>query len=423
MRPASALIIHGDAATASRFTEVVRRLGLDAVHAASASETLQHFEQIAPAVMILELAPGDMAAQELLRLARGGHVPVIAIVEMSSLRGGVEAMRAGATDVLDERVPPQELEQAIQAVLPQCPAKYDGEIFGLSPKMQALRLVVAGLAAVSTPVLIRGESGVGKELIARMIHRLAYWSDLSFVKLSCVALPPGKLESELDGIVTLAQDQTVFLDEIGELSAAGQARLLRILAVDDPKPRLIAATSADMYRLVAGGLFRRDLYERLAVATIDVPPLRERREEIDPLVQSFLERFSREFQRPVPPVSESMSKLLRTYGWPGNVRELENIIKRWVVLGSEDRVREEIEARRAAAEHAPQSGTHRGLREIARRAAREAERMVLQDALRRARGNRAAVAREQKISYKTLLQKLTEAGLAPAPRPKRSDRR
>jgi DNA-binding NtrC family response regulator len=177
-----------------------------------------------------------------------------------------------------------------------------------------------------------------------------------------------------------------------------------------------------MYRLVGGGLFRRDLYERLAVATLDVPPLRERGEEIDSLAQRFLQRFAREFQRPVPPVSESMAELLKSYDWPGNVRELENVIKRWVVLGSADQVREEIEARRAVAGRgrtAP-AGARLGLREIARRAARDAERVVLQEALRQARGNRAAVARELRVSYKTLLLKLTEAGLTPTPTIKRT---
>jgi two-component system, NtrC family, response regulator AtoC len=173
-----------------------------------------------------------------------------------------------------------------------------------------------------------------------------------------------------------------------------------------------------MYRLVGSGLFRRDLYERLAVATLDVPPLRERSEEIDSLAQRFLERFARELQRPLPSVSESMAELLRTYDWPGNVRELENVIKRWVVLGNADQVREEIEARRAVAGrgHTAPPGARLGLREVARRAARDAERIVLQDALRHARGNRAAVARELKISYKTLLRKLTEAGLASTPK-------
>ena len=280
--------------------------------------------------------------------------------------------------------------------------------------MRAIEEVVVRLAAVPTPVLIRGESGVGKECIAVAIHHRSDRSDRPFLKLSCAALPPDRLEAELKEMEQAAQGATLFLDEVGEAPAATQARLFQIVSDDSADIRVLAATSVDMYRLVAAGLFRSNLYERLAVATIDVPPLRHRREEIDPLVQRFLKRFAREFHRPVPHVSEAMAELLRTYTWPGNVRELEQIVKRWVVLGDEDHVRDEIEARRVAEQsaHMTTSSGGLGLRDIARRAARDAERMALEEALRRFQGNRAAVARFLKVSYKTILQKLDEAGLS-----------
>jgi DNA-binding NtrC family response regulator len=425
MPPATALIIGPDSTISVTSIQAVRRLGLEAAHIENAGDALQRLEEILPAVVILDLGLGGRPTQELLsRFTADGHVPVIAVVAAGNLRAGVEAMRAGSVDVLDERASHQEVEQAILAALPRTYSKgledpkSFGEIFGRGRKMQALLALVARLAAVSTPVLIRGESGVGKEVIAHTIHHLSDRSALSFVRLSCVALPGDRLEIELDGILGGVQHGTVFLDEIDEASATGQSQLLGILDFGGPKPRLIAATNADMYRLVGSGLFRRDLYERLAVATLDVPPLRERGEEIDSLAQRFLQRFAHELRRPVPPVSQSMAELLRTYDWPGNVRELENVIKRWVVLGNADQVREEIEARRAVArrEHTAPAGARPGLREVARRAARDAERIVLQDALRHARGNRAAVARELKISYKTLLRKLTEAGLAATPK-------
>ena len=173
---------------------------------------------------------------------------------------------------------------------------------------------------------------------------------------------------------------------------------------------------------MCAGVLRKDLYQRLGLATIDIPPLRERREEIHVLTHRFLERFSREFQRPMPAVSRSMAELLRTYEWPGNVRELESLVKRWVVLGGESSVQAQIEARRAAAQRrrAAKSRTGPGLREIGRRAARDAERTALQEALLLAKGNRAAAARELKVSYRTLLQKLSEVGLAPPARIKRT---
>ena len=415
MRQISALIITTDPVTAATFVEVVEHLGLNAVHADGAGEALQRFEQLAPAVVILDLAPSDVPKLQFLRhLTRGIQVPVIALAEAGSLRVVVGAMRAGAIDVLDKNATAHDVEQAIQAALMGISVHSYREIFRHSPHMQALEAVVVRLAAVSTPILIRGESGVGKEVIARTIHDLSDRSERPFRKVGWTALPADRALSELEGIVSAA-DGTLFLDEINEASAAAQTRLLSILAGDDPKPRLIAATSVDMTRLVTSAVFHRDLYERLAVATIDVPALRERREEIDTLTHRFLERFAREFQRPIPPVSESMAELLRSYDWPGNVRELEGIVRRWIVLGGEGGIRAEIEARRAAVRrrHEAPNGASPGLREISRRAAREAERLVLREALLRARGNRAAAARELKINYRTLLQKVNDLGLAP----------
>ena len=418
-----ALIIGPDSASRALFSEVVRRLGLEAIHIDEGPDALKRFSEIAPSLIVFDLALPDLPSRPLLgRLARSGSVPVIAVAEAADVRATVEAMRAGATDVLDKLASADEVEHAIRTAVPcettadekQSPSssRYE-DIFGHSQKMRALERVVVRLAALSTPVLIRGESGVGKECIAVAIHHLSGRSDRPFLKLPCGALPSDVLEAKLHEIEPAARGGILFLDEVGEAPAATQARLLRIVSDDSADIRVLAATSADMYRLVAAGLFRSDLYERLAVATIDVPPLRHRREEIAARVQRFLERFAREFHRPVPQVSEATADLLRTYAWPGNVRELEHIVKRWVVLGDEDSVREEIESRRVAEQSANMTMSDSlGLRDIARRAARDAERMALEEALRRFQGNRAAVARFLKVSYKTILQKLDEAGLS-----------
>jgi two-component system, NtrC family, response regulator AtoC len=416
-----ALIIGPDSASRALFIEVARRLGLEAIHVDEGPEALKRFSEITPSLIIFDLALPDLPSRPLLgRLARSGQVPVIAVAEAADVRATVEAMRAGATDVLDKLASADEVEHAIRTAVPcettagenqnLSSSRYE-DIFRHSQKMRALERVVVRLAALPTPVLIRGESGVGKECIAVAIHHLSGRSDRPFLKLPCGALPSALLEAKLHEIEPAALGGILFLDEVGEAPAATQARLLRI--VSDDSIRVLAATSADMYRLVAAGLFRSDLYERLAVATIDVPPLRHRREEIAARVQRFLERFAREFHRPVPQVSEATADLLRTYAWPGNVRELEHIVKRWVVLGDEDSVREEIESRRVAEQSAHMTRSDSlGLRDIARRAAREAERMALEEALRRFQGNRAAVARFLKVSYKTILQKLDEAGLS-----------
>jgi two-component system, NtrC family, response regulator AtoC len=419
MRQISALIICADPVTTATFVEVVEDLGLNAIHAEGAGEALQHFEQLAPAVAILDLAPSEVPKLQFLRhLTRCIQVPVIALAEDGSLRVVVDAMRAGAIDVLYKNAAAHDIKQAMRAALMGISVHSYREIFRHSPRMQALEAVVVQLAAVSTPILVRGESGVGKEVIARTIHNLSDRSERPFRKIGWAAVPADRALSELEGIASAA-DGTLFLDEINEASAAAQTRLLSILVGDDPKPRLIAATSVDMTRLVTRGVFHRDLYERLAVATIDVPALRERREEIDTLTHRFLERVAREFQCPIPPVSESMAELLRSYDWPGNVRELEGIVRRWIVLGGEGWIRTEIEARRAAVRrrHAAHNGASPGLREISRLAATEAERVVLREALLRGRGNRAAAARELKISYRTLLQKVNNFGLAPPRKP------
>jgi DNA-binding NtrC family response regulator len=398
-------------------TEVVRRLGLNAVHAKKAAEALPRLEQLAPAVVTLYLSRNDKTGLQLVRrLVHGSQVPVIAVVDTGSVRVAVDAMRDGAFDVLDREATIQEIEQAVGAALTHSPLQNYGEMFGRSPRMQALEPVIARLATVSTPVLVRGESGVGKEVIARVIHQLSERSERPFVKLTWTALPADRVVKELEGVVAANPDGTLFLDEISEASAAAQTRLLNIMTRKGPMPRVIAATSADLNQLVDRGAFRRDLYQRLAHAMVEIPPLRERREEIDGLAERFLERFSRDFQRPLPSVSDSMAELLRNYEWPGNVRELESIVKRWVVLSDEATVRAEIEARQAAARrrHAAQAGTARGLREIGRLAAREAERAALQEALVLANGNRAAAARRLRVSYRTLLQKLAEAGLTSA---------
>jgi two-component system response regulator AtoC len=420
-----ALIIGPSSTARVFFSEVVRRLGLEAIHVDEGPEALKRLHEIAPSIIIFifDLALPDLPPRQLLgRLARIGQVSVIAVAESADLRTAVEAMKAGAAVVLDTRTSADEVEHVIRTAVPfettagenqsLSSGRYE-DIFRHSQKMRALEGVVVRLATLPTPVLIRGESGVGKECIAVAIHRLSSRSDRPFLKLPCGALPLDRVEAELNEMEQAARSGILFVDEVGEAPATVQARLLRIVSDDSADIRVLAATSVDMYRLVAAGLFRSDLYERLAVATIDVPPLRHRREEIDWLVQRFLERFAREFHRPVPEVSEAMADLLRTYAWPGNVRELEHIVKRWVVLADEDHVREEIESRRVADQNASMtmSGGSLGLRDIARRAAREAERVALEEALRRFRGNRAAVARYLRVSYKTVLHKLDEAQL------------
>lgn len=323
-------------------------------------------------------------------------------------------------------------------------------IFERSPRMRLVGEIVEEVAPTSATVLIRGESGVGKEVVARAIYAASARSDQPLVKVNCAALPAELLESELFGHergaftgahrrrlgkFEFAHKGTIFLDEIGELPLGLQAKLLHVLQdleffriggretirVD---VRIVASTNRNLEAAMSSGQFREDLYYRLNVVEIAIPPLRERREEIPFLVSSFLAAFNRQYHRNVE-LSPEIVTLFREYSWPGNVRELENIIRRLVVLSNARPVCEEVIARlRAATRQAPpclpgteppprSSNGHAvlGLKEIARRAALEAERRALSEVLDLVRWNRLEAARILKISYKTLLNKIAECDL------------
>jgi len=298
-------------------------------------------------------------------------------------------------------------------------------------------------------VLAVGESGVGKEIVARAVHVRSPRHGQPFVKVNCAALPLDLLESELFGYergaftgahrakpgkFEIAHTGTIFLDEIGELPLQLQAKLLHVLqdgtfarlgSREDRRVdvRVIAATNKDLERLVAHGAFRADLYYRLNVVTVRVPPLRDRREEIPVLADYFLERYSRHYHRPWVPISPAMVRCFMDYSWPGNIRELENSVKRLVVLGCEDSVRDEllraartlsppVDVAVGGVEPGPAAPVpeveEEGLKEIARRAARDAERLALERVLTRVHWNRFEAARRLKVNYKTLLAKIRE---------------
>ncbi len=324
-------------------------------------------------------------------------------------------------------------------------------LFAHSAKMRATRTLIEQAADTDATVLIRGESGVGKDVVARAIHAASARHERPFVKVNCAALPGELLESELfghergaftgayrrkPGKFEFANTGTIFLDEIGELPLTLQPKLLHVLQDHEFSRvggggairidvRVIAATNRDLESALTRGEFREDLYYRLNVFEISVPPLRECREAIPPLAGAFLSRFNQQYHRDVPLLAETLA-LFMDYMWPGNVRELDNFVRRLVVLGTPTPIHEEIRARLRAAtvkqgnsppiavELFPTRGAPvLGLREIARRAAREAERRALADVLASVRWNRSEAARILKVSYKTLLSRITEFSLAP----------
>jgi two-component system, NtrC family, response regulator AtoC len=311
--------------------------------------------------------------------------------------------------------------------------------------MEMLLASIVDVAETNATVLISGESGSGKELTAKAIHAASPRRQHRFVKVNCAALPADLLESELFGHekgsftgayrrtigrFELADQGTIFLDEIGDMPLSLQGKLLHVLQDNEivrvgggeslsVDMRVIAATNRDLVHAVAQGGFRRDLYYRLKVVHLHVPPLRERRDEIECLAVLFLDRFNREFGRSMTLSPETM-RLLREYDWPGNVRELENMIKRVVVLRNEGLLGEEIGAPAAARprrddvplDSVREAPVTTAIGEVARLAAMRAQRDLLLDVLEQVRWNRAEAARRLNISYRAMLYKLERCGLA-----------
>jgi len=310
-----------------------------------------------------------------------------------------------------------------------------------SPQMRAIRTIIENIADTDATVLILGESGVGKDVVARTIHTASTRRDGPFVKINCAAIPSELLESELFGHekgaftgahrrklgqFEYAHKGTICLDEIAELPLALQAKLLHVLqdfrfarvggnALVDVDTRVIAATNRDLEHAMTRGEFREDLYYRLNVVEIRIPPLRERTEEIPLLVACFLSRFNEQYRRTKQLSSETMARLTE-HSWAGNVRELENVIRRMVVLTDGEQAFEALVGHGRNESAAPSRSAPivtEGLKEIARHGARQAERKALGEVLEQVQWNRAEASRILRVSYKTLLNKITECELKP----------
>jgi transcriptional regulator with PAS, ATPase and Fis domain len=310
-------------------------------------------------------------------------------------------------------------------------------IIGQSAKMQELYGVVRALAVTDVATLIQGETGTGKELIARAIHYGSPRRAKRFVAVNCGALAETLLESELFGhergaftgaiarrlgVFEIADGGTLFLDEIGEISPSTQVRLLRVLQegefhrVGGTTPikvdvRILSATNQELEALVQAGRFRQDLYYRLNVFPIRIPPLRERVEDIPLLVAHFIERCSQRIQRSVRRVSPDVMALLMAYAWPGNVRELENIIQRMMVVARKDTL--EVDDLPPELRQAPSvpRGAARVLKDLAKGSAEVAERSAILDALKEHLGNVTRTAKALGISRATLQNKMKQYGL------------
>jgi two-component system response regulator AtoC len=309
-------------------------------------------------------------------------------------------------------------------------------VFGQSAAMREIRSRLERVAGANVAVLIQGESGTGKELIATLIHRRSPWASGPFVKVSCPAIPGTLIESELFGYekgaftgangskpgrVEMAHRGTLFLDEIGELELGLQAKLLQLLqdgqfckigAQADKKVevRVVCATNRNLEEEIAAGTFRQDLYYRINVMSLVLPPLRERAADLPQLISYFIETYNYAYGRRSRMISSELMHVLQRYHWPGNIRELANVMKRYVILGSEEVVTSELEARPDS--HfdfdIPMDGQVQ-LKKITKAAIRDIERKVILRVLQTHNWNRKRAARALSISYRALLYKMRDA--------------
>jgi len=501
------LVVDDDLAMCGFLRSFLGARNYNALTVTNADEAVRRFHAERPAAVLLDVVmPGSMDGLAALAAFKkiDKDVPIIVISGQGRTSVVVQAMRLGATDFLCKPFEESELEVVIEKALKQHQLSQEvaslraqlkeqsryAMLFGHSHQMQEVRDLIERVSDTDVTVLIRGESGVGKELVARALHEQSLRKDKPFVKVNCAALPTELLESELFGFekgaftgaiqhkpgkFEFANHGTMFLDEIGDMSFPLQAKLLQALQDGEfsrlggkadvrVDVRVITATNCDLESAVAGGRFREDLYFRLNVVTITIPPLRERREEIPMLTDHFVKKYSVQYNKPFPGTSAELANLFLEYEWPGNVRQLENMIKRMVVLGSEAPIVQELQQPASPLHHWPHTtsssisrptapplqpvmpppaaaaapvavaavapagsgigsvaavaasagasaASNVSLKDIARSAARGAERELILRMLTRTRWNRKEAAEILGISYKALLYKIKENGL------------
>jgi DNA-binding NtrC family response regulator len=442
------LIVDDDAASRRLLEVRLRPLECDVATAGNGEQALTAIRKDAPDLVLLDLQMPKMGGIEVLRALRKEtiDVPVIVITAHGSVETAVEAMKEGAYDFITKPVDANHFDIVVRKLLEREGLKRELELFaedadrryrlvvGKSEKMNQAVETAKKVAASKATVLLLGESGTGKEIFARAIHNWSERKDQPFVAINCVGLSKELLESELfghekgsftgadqlkKGKMELANGGTVFLDEVGDVSQELQTKLLRFLQerefdrVGGVKPihvdvRIIAATNRDLEVAVKEGRFREDLFHRLNVVPIMLPPLRERREDISALARHFLQRFAKEVKKNSTEISAEALGKLSAYDWPGNVRELANVIERAVVLGQgSEIVPHDLPSRIAAVQpdSQPDNLPYRDAMEVYRK-------QLVMRALAQTQGNRAAAARALGLHEKYFLRLLKSLRIA-----------
>jgi two-component system response regulator AtoC len=433
--------------------ELLSEWGYEVISVVSVDEALGEMAQRRFVLSLLDL--GSQASDLLRRLKTQGGAPgtIILLTDSDTRESPAESAALGADDFLQKPFSAEDLENVIKSALARPRRSWDRspdddsrvrlrEEVGLwrSPRMSDVREIIEQAARVDVTVLIMGETGTGKDVVARAIHEQSVRQSGPFVKVNCAAVPRELLESELFGHergaftgahqlkigkFESADRGTIFLDEIGDLHPALQGKLLHVLqdgqfsrvggrSTVKVDVRVLAATNQDLEQAVAGGRFREDLYYRLNVIQVMVPPLRERPEEIPVLADYFMHRYSQLFRRETLQMpAETMQRLIR-HRFPGNVRELENMIKRMIVLGDPLLRRSPLPGPAPTAEEngaRTVKAATTSLKDIARRAAQTAEKEAILQALEQTQWNRVRAAKLLEISYRALLYKIKDSGL------------
>jgi len=441
------LVADDEPAVCGLCREVAESLGLSVLDAPSTEDALEKLDRQRVDLVLADLRMPSAGGMALLERVKQAHpqVEVILMTGYGSVETAVEAIKRGAYDYLAKPFHVDDLRAKLQHALTALELTQEnrilreqargqpgfGGLIGTSPKMQRLYKLILKVSQGRHAVLILGESGTGKELVARSLHFLGPLKEKPFVPVDCAGLVPTLIESELfgyvkgaftgalrskTGLMEMAHGGTLFLDEIAELPPDLQGKLLRALQEKEIKPvggteriavdlRVVAATNRDLDPAMREGRFRKDLYYRLNVVTLKLPPLRERKSDIPLLVHYFLERFS-DAARPVHGISEEALARLMSYDWPGNVRELENVIERALALGAGSVVHtvdlpSNLQAPPAAA--APGTTPREGILPL-----RELEKRAIHQAVEELGGDKLLAARLLGIGKTTLYRKLKE---------------
>jgi DNA-binding NtrC family response regulator len=450
------LIVEDDAAARVGLEQLLKNWGFVAESAVDGEDALLKVTSFRPAIVISDLVMPRMDGLALLRAlqAQGADVTTLLLTAQGTVETAVEAMKDGAYDYLTKPIDIQRLKILLDKIVERLDTLREikalrrqlrehgtfGPMIGNSPEIRKIYNVVEQAAPTSASVLITGESGTGKELVAQTIHRLSPRAPFPFVAINCAAIPETLLESEIfghekgaftgaadrrQGCFELADRGTLFLDEIGEMTPTTQVKLLRVLqerrfrrlggrqeqSVD---VRVIAATNLDPLEAVQKGKLREDLYYRLNVFALRLPPLRERKDDLPLLVQAFLAEFNARNQKTIAGLDHQAMRMFEQYSWPGNVRELRNAIERATILAPgpfiEPRHLPPSLTNEPSPEHQPQVALSPGT------TVEEAERRLIMMTLEHTRDNKTRAAEILGISLKTLHNKLNKLRL----RPKRS---